>query len=62
MKLVPRKYHYRFATEKWNKNIKTGCPKKKRGISEWYSVNFTAHMKWNLEYPFLIHLKIEIRI
>ena len=39
----------------------TGCPKK-RGISDCYSVYFTALFIWNLDYSFLIHLKIEIHM
>ena len=35
---------------------------KKRGISECYSVCFTAHLINTLEFVFLIHLKIEIHI
>ena len=35
---------------------------KKGGISECYSVCFTAHLLWSLEHPFLIHLKIEIHV
>ena len=38
-----------------------GVPKK-WGISECYSVCFTAHFLWSLEYSFLIHLKIEIHM
>ena len=32
--------------------------KKKGGIIECYTVCFTAHLIWNQEYSFLIHLKI----
>ena len=35
---------------------------KKWGISGCYSVCFTAHLIWNLENSFIIHLKIDIQI
>ena len=35
----------------------TGCPKK-GGISEWHIICFTTHFIWNLDYSFLIHLKL----
>ena len=38
-----------------------GVPKK-RGISECYSICFTARLIWNLENSFLIHLKIDIHM
>ena len=38
-----------------------GVPKK-RGISECFSVCFTPHLIWSLEYSFLMHLKIEIHV
>ena len=38
-----------------------GVPKK-RGISECYSICFTAHLIWNVENSFLIHLKIDINM
>ena len=38
-----------------------GVPRK-RGISECYSVCFTADLIWNLENLFIIHLKVEIHI
>ena len=38
-----------------------GVPKK-RGISEYYGICFTACLIWNLENSFLILLKIEIHI
>ena len=36
-----------------------GVPKK-RGISECYSVSFTALMIWSLDYSLVTHLKIDI--
>ena len=44
--------------ENWNSQdlcLYTGCPNK-RGIC------FTVHSIWNLDYPFLIYLNIEIHM
>ena len=38
-----------------------GVPRK-RGISECYSVCFTADLIWNLENLFIIHSKVEIHM
>ena len=42
-------------------NVYTGCPKKK-DISKFYSVCFTAHLIRNVENSFIHNLKIEINM